>query len=406
MSLTVRDQIKLELEDAFATRNGSPDTANVYASAIKYNFMRMAIPDEVAQGSQGVSAPTVGPQTDSTLSFEFPLVGLQTAAGDDTAPTATAWSALFQAAVGTEDLVRGTVITGGTAAVPIVTRYSGGPAAGNVVLFTDANGTLHPRMVMSVADSSGDDALTLDLALPYTPSASQVVYGTACYTWSGNGPTVTLQGEVLTQTTDSDYEFYGAAVNKWGIKQLSAGQKPMGSVDTMVAAYDDDAGTIGAKTPESLAVLKRSTWVDSRVLIWDYSTSGVAYSSAFARCLRSFSAESALNISKAPCPGATTGISGWELGANDVMRTTWTVSRTDDWRDAFLTSLTAGVSHFGQCISFGSLPGRICGVYLPKMTMTKDATNDDDNGQAITTVETGVANNPASGVPQLVYFQG
>lgn len=405
MALTIHEQIWVDVESAFNVRNGSPSWSNVQASEISYSPRREALADPTQQGQQGVNDPIIGSQAGGALSFKTSFVGLQTAAGDNTAATAIVHGKLWRAAVGTEDLVVGTVITGGTVTVPIVTRRSGGPAAGNVVGFATNDGHIHPRMVISVADSSGDDALTLDRGLPSLPDNGNVVYGAANYTFSGLGPSTTLQAQARTETTDSDFELYGLGNQSWSVESIAPGKNPMNMFEWLMGSYEDDAGTIGALTPSAATLLKKSIWTDSRVAVWTYASSPVAYASAQDLCMRSFSAKGTHALNKAPCPNSVEGISGWEYGQGSICDADWTVNRTDDWRDIFVAGASAAATHLGQCISFGSIAGQICGIYLPYTVITADPEFGDDNGQATTQVKTSVGSSYPSDRPPLVIFQ-
>ncbi len=406
--LTQLQQIGFEIEAAFDTRNAAPTFPNIQVMDLTYQPRRTALADDTWRGQRGTNPIILGPMAGSEASGAIYNVGLQTAAGDGVTATATAHGPLWQIAVGAETLTTGTTVTGGTAGVPIVTRQGSGNdiEAGTIAGFTVVVGSstfVAWRLVLSVADSGGDDALTLDRELPAAPSG--VVYGSATYAWGDNGPGDTAQARVVTQTTDSDWEFYGMACNSWAIDAITTGEVMRSTHNWLMASYTDDPSTIGAVSPGPVTLTGKNPWMDAQVSVWDYDTSTVTYSAAHDRCLRTLTAEHNLDARIAPCPNDTEGISGWEFGDGSLADITWSVNRVDDWRDAYITGMTSTPSYYGQMITSGRVPGRVWGVYYRRTNLNDNPQLSDDNGQMTTTVTSSIDSNYSAGLAPFYVFQ-
>ena len=396
-------QLCFDIEGAFNTRNGLPSWLNIQAMDIEYQPREEALEDSTFKAQRGSNPPILGSQAGGEFSGKIYLCGLQTGAGDATPAVATVHGPVWRTAMGAQTLTEGTTITGGTVSVPVVTRQTGNAiVSGTIAGFVTNDGVMHPRLVLSVADSSGDDALTLDRALPSMPDNGNLVYGSATYAWSGNGPAETFQAQAVTQTTDSDQEFYGCVCNSWTVEQLAPRTLPMAAFSWLMASFTDDPSIIGAVQPAAATPLQKSVWKGSEVSIWPYSETTVAYSSGHLRCLRSFTAAHQLDARIAPCPHAEEGISGWEFGDGSLADIEWTVGRTDDWRDSWITGASSTPSYFGQMICFGKNPGRTVVLYYRRTHITETPGFANDNGIMTTTIKSAVSSDYSSGLPPML----
>ena len=395
-----------EKESSFNERNSGPAPSfpNVQAYDCTYSLQQEALSDDTSRAVRGTNPPIPGAEFNSTLSFSVYCTGLQTAAGDGVTASATVHGPLWESAVGSQSLTRGTtfVASGSTAAAPIVNQNSPDIAAGTVCIFTQT-GYLEGAVVRSVADNGdGTNTLTLVTALSAVPADASVVYGTATYGFTDTGPSGTsLQFRLANQSAENSFEAYGGGCDKWAVGSTEPGQLLSAQFDYKLGSFEDDDTVVGNPTVSAPTLLTKSPWMGSVAYMWEWSGSTTAYSQSNLRPVKTVSCEFPMGLTARRNPNEVWGIGGWNTGGDGVGAITLTTVLDYQWQQAWQEyDANQQVQYYGLMIASGTTAGHMWGVYFDKVHLTAQPTMTDANGILVQTLNLAVSSDAgAVGMP-------
>lgn len=392
-----------ETESAFNTKNGGASFPNVQAWNCSHALTQAALEDSTQRSERGANPPIVGSMRDSTLGFDIYCTGLQTAAGEDVPAGTTVHSPLWAAAVGTEVRSTGTtyVHAGSTTSIPVIAKSFIGE--GQAVAF-EVGDNIEVRWVIGVAAGTGGTTrkLILDQALSAAPSDGTDVYAASTYSFSGTGPTNTLQFRQVNMSTESDWEAYGVGIDSWSLNAATPGDVFAASFSGKVASFTFDESTVTNAQPSAPVLLTKSPWMASQCSLYPYSASTVAYAAGNQLPVKSFSAEHALGIAARLDPNAEDGIGGWNPGGDPVGTISLTTVMDDQWTTYWQQSEEGAQQYFRMLVTCGSVAGRIWGVVYPKVHLTEEPQMMDDGGILATSLSLAVSSD--AGSPGLAVF--
>lgn len=402
--------LSFQPEAAFGEKNATFTADRLFLGTWDFSLDQLKkgeVENQVVRADLGENQAGMGLASDNgSLNFNTYPQGLGgSGAGDGIAAVANAFTHLCESCLGASAvLMTGSVVK--AASTPTATSVAeddaANHAANGVLVIEDERTGRAGRVVCRPYNDYTTDTMTLLMALPADlvselVAGTTVIYGCAVVNLNETG-TVSLQGDALGARQTQSAEYFGCVFNM-SIAEVGVGEAPVCALEGKLGSFTRDVATsrtsVDSQRPAVLA--------GGELLIAKFgnTTPTLLKNMRFSFTLgREYTREAAQNDS---------GIGGWVL----TNQTTEFVTYVDDngavpagftgttwfqlWEDTADTS-----SRFHIFVTMGQVrPGRVFGIYLPKVHLKKEPEHVDQDGVHLLRLTFGVT----QGGNQIRFFQ-
>lgn len=360
--------IRLAIESSFGTEPGSYDSNKlaIQCWGPNPNFRESEFENEAVMTDLGSHETGYGPSHDENeCTFSTYTEGLGTAAGDASAAVATAYTHLHEISLGSAvDLSTGSTVKAATSpTTTVIEETDGGNHAVNTLIpFIDTNSAIHLRPCSAYAT----DEITLGLALPFTPSPADVIYGAANVAFAEQ----TAKTAYMEAIGKGSYENFEAAgcVGSFSFPEVEGNRPQTVDWTLKAASFTEDVSATQVPPANARPVA---------IAGGDYLIAAYGNTAGSDIDLAGWSFNLNREWSSDEAPNETDNIEGWTClqckGELTIYMkpdaSTPTGNSASSYRDAFLTGGSENLFHI--LLQFGTTAGACCAYYFPKLRLIK-----------------------------------